>query len=291
VAEVFKVRWDYLLGQGVRFSENASPFDVRTDIPGYPDGIQAQLTVTMPEPFWRHSTLETWFNAIAAAERYIYIEDQYFRAPMLNDLIVQRMNEVPGLVLIVVTKPISEWTDPGCYWTHVTDALFDASFPGRYFLYQLRSFDYVDVGWGIDETESRFADIDTHTKCLMVDDVFISAGSTNHNNRGLVYEGEMNVAILDGDFVREARRRIFENILASTSIDSDDMAVVTGCFQQAAAWNQQVWYNWESESWDLNLDGAPLPEEYRPVGFLYPLDFATPGDCLIEDISPDLTVM
>jgi hypothetical protein len=291
VAEVFKVRWDYLIGEGVRFAENASTFDIVTDLPGYADGVDAQLTVTMPQPFWRHSIAETWFQAIRNARSYIYIEDQYFRAPMLNDLILQRLTEEPGLVLIVVTKPVSEWTDPGCWWTHITDTLFEEAFPGRYLPYQLRSFDYVDVGWGWDETESRFVDMDTHTKVLIVDDVFLSVGSCNHNNRGLVYEGEMNVAVHDYGFVREARRRLFSNILSVYYTDSEDAAVMADDFQQAAAWNQSVWGNWEAEAWDISLDGAPLPDEYNPRGFLYPLEFRQPEDCLLENISEDLTVM
>ena len=289
VAEVFKARWDYVLAEGVRFSENSSTFDVTGDLPPHDDGVTAQLTVTLPDPFWRHSILETWYSAISNAERYIYIEDQYFRAPMLNELIAARMSEVPGLVLIVVTLPVDEWTDPGCWWTHLTDTFFETSFPGRYRLYQLRSFDTVDVGWGFDETESRFEDIYVHSKILIVDDMFLSLGSCNHNNRGLVYEGEMDVAILDPAFVREARSRIFASILDAYYTDPDDTATMADEFELAAAWNDAVWTRWEAEGWDISLDGAPLPAEYDPYGFLYSLDFRAPEDCLLEDISGDLT--
>jgi phosphatidylserine/phosphatidylglycerophosphate/cardiolipin synthase-like enzyme len=123
----------------------------------------------------------------------------------------------------------------------------------------------------------------------MVDDVFISIGSCNHNNRGLVYEGEMDVAILDPAFVREARRRIFSGILDAYYTDPDDTATMFGEFEQAAAWNDAVWTRWEEEGWDISLDGAPLPVEYDPRGILYPLDFRAPEDCLLEDISGDLT--
>jgi phosphatidylserine/phosphatidylglycerophosphate/cardiolipin synthase-like enzyme len=290
-AEVFKARWDVAMSEGVRFSENSTAFDILTDLPEHGDGVEAQLTVTMPQPFWRHGIAETWLSAILSATSYIYIEDQYFRAPMLNPAIIERMEAMPQLLLIVVTKPVSEWTDPGCYWTHLASRELAERFPGRYVLYQLRSFDYVDVGWGIDETECRFTDMDTHTKILMVDDVFMSVGSCNHNNRGLVYEGEMNVAVLDAPFVREARRRIFQNILSFFYTDANDAAVVLDEFAQAAAWNQYVRDNWAAQGDDISLDGAPLPEAYMPYGFLYPLAFAAPEDCLIEGVSEDLTVM
>ena len=289
-ADVFRTRWDEVISEGVRFSENATTFDVARDVAGHGDGVLAQLTVTMPEPVWQHSIAETWVNAIGNAERYILIEDQYFRAPMLNELVAQRMRDVPDLVLIVITKPVNEWTDPGCWWTHITDTFFETEFPGRYMLYRLRAFDHVDVGWGFDETESRFEDIDVHTKVLVVDDLFMSMGSCNHNNRGLVYEGEMNVAVLDATFVREARRRILDNILGPYSTDPDDVSGMVDDFRQAAAWNQAVWDAWDDEGWDISLDGDPLPEMYTPRGFLYPLDFRAPEDCLLEGISEDLTI-
>jgi phosphatidylserine/phosphatidylglycerophosphate/cardiolipin synthase-like enzyme len=260
-------------------------------VAGHADGVEAQLTVTMPQPFWQHSIAETWVNAIQNAERYIFIEDQYFRAPMLNEIIAERMREVPELVLVVITKPVSEWTDPGCWWTHITDTFFEEEFGLRYRLYQLRAFDYVDVGWGWDETESRFEDIDVHTKVIIVDDVFMSMGSCNHNNRGLVYEGEMNVAVLDPALVREARGRILDSILGPYSTDPDEAAAMLDDMSRAAAWNQAVWDAWDAEGWDISLDGAPLPEEYAPRGFLYPLDFRSPEDCLLEGISEDLTII
>ncbi|MBM4386682.1 MAG: hypothetical protein FJ088_03025 [Deltaproteobacteria bacterium] len=288
VSAVFKKRWDYLLGQGVKYSENSTSLTVKKNLPEFSAGVEAQITVTMPEPFDAHGIVETWYGAIRNAKKYIYIENQYLRAPMLNDLIVERMKEEPGLVLIVVTKPVSEWVDPSCWWTYKTDQLFKEEFPERYFVYQLRSFDFVDVGWGFDETESRFTDMDTHTKCQIADDIFISVGSANHNNRGLIYEGEMNVAVLDGWFAREARKRVFGNILKEFYTDSDNVSGIVDDFKKAAAWNQFVWDNWEAEGWDIDLDGASLPIEYYPFGFLYPLDLGNPDDCLFEGISPDL---
>jgi hypothetical protein len=287
VAEVFQERWAEVLALGVEYSENATDFEVERDIAPVPGGVQAQVTATLPEPFWEHAIAETWFNAVGRAERYIFIEDQYFRIPMLVDAIIERMTEVPGLRLIVVSKPINEWTDPGCEWTYRTAQELMDLFPDRFALYQLRAFDYV-VTWGIDETESRFEDIDTHSKLLIVDDLFLSVGSANKNNRGIVYEGELNVAVVDPAWVRAARRRVFAAMLPSGTIDTDSVDTFWEQLVDAAAWNEYVWDNWESAGGDISLDGRPLPDNYTPEGRLYPLVFGDPDDCLIEGVGPDM---
>ena len=288
VADVFHIRWAHQLAAGVNYAAESTDFTVDRNIASQPNGVQAQVTATLPQPFWEHAIGETWFNAVAMAQDYIYIEDQYFRVPMLNDVIMQRMQQVPNLKLIVITKPVSEWTDPGCAWTHQSHELFKNAFPTRYMMLQLRAFDYVDVGWGFDETESRYADMDVHSKMLIVDDKFMSVGSCNKNNRGIVYEGELNTAVLDPDWVRSARRRIFANILPAGTTATDNVNTWWEQFATAAAWNDQVYASWEAEGFDISLDGAPLPAEYTPDGFVHTLEFGSLDDCLMESVGPDM---
>jgi hypothetical protein len=290
VDALFQMRWSHQLAEGADYSENASDFEVRRDQAEIPGGVQAQLTATLPEPFWEHAILETWWNAIANAEEYIYIEDQYFRIPMLLDLIVERMTEVPALELVVITKPVDEIADPGCEWTYRTDQQLRMLFPDRYHLFQLRSFDIQEVSIAItDETEERFTDIDVHAKMLIVDDVFLSVGSCNKNNRGVVYEGELNVAVYDAAWVSNERRRILELILPPGSVAGDTASEWIGQLESTASANQTVWDNWDAESGDIDLDGAPLPAEYTPSGFVYPMVFRDPSECLIEGVGPDMT--
>ena len=288
VADVFHTRWELVRGEGVDYSEHATSFEVDRDLPEHEGGLQLQITTTMPDPFWEHSIAESWLNAIAQAEDYILIEDQYFRAPMLTEAILARMAEVPGLRLVVITRPVSEWTDPGCAWTHRTDGQLEAALGDRYLLLQLRSFD-TEVTWGWDETEARYADIYIHSKLLIVDDTFLSVGSANKNNRGMIYEGEMNVAVVDRAWVRAARRRVLAAILPPGTPATDETAAWWTQLVDAAAWNDAVRARWDAEGDDISLDGAPLPAEYAPRGFVYDLDFGTVDDCLMEDVGPDMT--
>ncbi|GAB4213516.1 MAG: hypothetical protein OHK0013_37460 [Sandaracinaceae bacterium] len=286
--EIFHQRWAGQLAAGVDYSENASDYEIVRDLPGFADGVQAQVTATLPEPFREHAIAETWLNAIQNAERYIFIEDQYFRMPMFLDALVSRMSAVPDLHLLVITKPINEITDPGCEQTYLMAQELRTRFPTRFHTFQLRSFD-TEVVLGFQETEARFVDIDVHSKLLIVDDVFLSVGSCNKNNRGMVYEGELNVAVYDRTWVSQARRRVLSLVLPAGMVPSDDPARWIEQLESAAAWNQRVWEEWDATDGDLDLDGDPLPMRYQPEGFVYPLFFDVPSECLLEGVGPDMT--
>ncbi len=286
--EIFHARWTHQRAEGAEYSGNASDYAVVRDLPAFADGVQAQVTATLPEPFSENAIAETWLNAIQNAERFVFVEDQYFRMPMFTDALVARMTEVPTLELVVITKPINEFTDPGCEWTYTVAQELRTRFPTRFHTFQLRSFD-TEVVFGFQETEARFVDMDVHSKLLIVDDVFLSVGSCNKNNRGVVYEGELNVAVYDAAWVTEARRRVLSLILPEGIAPSDDAAGWVTQLETAAAWNQRVWDEWDATGGDLDLDGDPLPVSYQPEGFLYPLFFDVPSECLLEGVGPDMT--
>ncbi|MDA3863065.1 MAG: hypothetical protein PF689_04270 [Deltaproteobacteria bacterium] len=289
VSDVFKYRWDYLLGEGVNFSENNTSFEFNRELKSHLSGSEVQITVTMPEPFNEHSIAENWFNAVRQAEDYIFIEDQYFRIPLLLDTIIEQMQNKPNLKLVVVTLPVGEYLDGGCYWTYDSHEQLITQFPERYSIYQMRSFDSV-VTWGWNETESRFVDIYIHSKLLIIDDIFLSVGSCNKNNRGIIYEGEMNAAVLDPVWVKEQRERVVENMVGASYEPTDVAAQWINQMNIAAQWNNYVYTNWENEGWDIdNGDGTdPLPVSYQPDGFLYFYNPGLPSECVIENISPDL---
>lgn len=288
VADVFHKRWTQAREDGVEYASHTTDFEVRTEIDPHEDGVQAQITATLPEPIAEHAIVETWLNAVAQAERYVFIEDQYFRAPILNDALYERMKEVPDLRLVVITKPINEWTDPGCAHTYESAALFAGAFPDRFLFLQLRSFD-TQVVLGFDETDAHFVDMDVHSKMFIVDDRFLSVGSCNKNNRGLIYEGELNVAVLDDAWVTHARRHILDGILPSGTTIADDPTTWFAQLGEAAAANDAVYARWDAEGFDLDLDGTPLPAEYTPRGFVYTLPYGTISDCLLESVGEDMT--
>ncbi|MBR58293.1 MAG: hypothetical protein CMH54_09755 [Myxococcales bacterium] len=291
VVRIFDQRWIYQLFSGVDYSETSTMIET---LKPYPEplegGIQAQLVTTMLSPWNDFSVLETLLRAISRAEHYIFIEDQYLRSPILANAIVSRMLEKPDIFLLVVTNAIDEWADPGCWPTYQEIELFDNWIPDRFAIFYLQAFDWVDSECilCIDEIDAYFEPIFIHSKLVIIDDVFLMAGSANHNNRGLLYEGEMSLAIFNPDWVREARNKVFEPMLGS--VYSPDLTIeeMMPTFKIQGWWNAIAYLNWDIEYFDLDLDGASIPMTFIPDGLLYPFSWGVPSDCLLHDVGPDI---
>ncbi len=284
VEALFQKRWDLAIMRNHHYAQNVTPFDrdppldLRGDVPG----VEAQLTVTTPMPFWEHSILESMRRAIESAEDFIYIEDQYFRMPILNTVIERRMREVPDLKLIVITKPVGYW-DPGRKWTALANTQFVKTFPDRYLLLTLTAHALVNDGRG--NVEARFAPVDIHSKMLIVDDRLMSVGSCNKNNRGLIYEGEANLMIHDPDFVRSERQRIYARLVGERLWDRVvDAEEAFDVFTQLALRNQQVQMWWDDE--DFEVPASRVTPERLPEGLVFPLEVP---DSWWFDVGPDFS--
>jgi len=297
VVDVFNRRWTYQRDEQVEYADRTTPIALdptTATFPGGSGGLQAQLVATMPDPFDDNAILETLTRAVSQAKHLIYliyIEDQYFRAPILYDRIVQRMTEVPDLIVVVLTNSLSEWIDPGCYQTAIAHQRFRALFPDRFRIYRLRAFDYVrtDCTFCWDETEAHFVDFELHSKIVLIDDEYLEIGSCNSNNRGLLYEGELAIAVHDATWVKAQRKRIFEAALGPGYNGDMPYSQVLAAFDERARENQRAYALWDDEGMDIDLDGDAVPAEMIPSGPLYPLSFDVPDACLIEGVGGDVT--
>ncbi len=257
--DILRVRWEHGLSTGAMFEGDSTPYELLEPAPIAGD-VTAQIVTTMPDPVQERSILETLIKASANATDFIYIEDQYFRAPILHDAIDLAMEAHPDLHLVVVTKPVA-----------FTDQAYRDAFPDRYLLLQLFNFDR--------EGETvYFQGMDTHSKLLIVDDVYLSVGSANKNNRGLLYEGELNVAVHDPAFVKPARDRVLANLVSDEK--ADEVMGRTGreihdALKALAESNAAIE--------ELLLEDPDA--EATPTGFVYPLEIE-PGWLL--EVGPDV---
>ncbi|MGM0576053.1 MAG: hypothetical protein ACQEXJ_10025 [Myxococcota bacterium] len=290
VVDVFAGRWRGQLDSDAKYADLSTDLEVPAAAPPEPDGVQAQVLTTMPAPYDEHGVLEALLRAVSNAEHTILIEDQYFRAPLLYDRIAARMEEEPELVLAVVTNPVNEWVDPGCWQTYLAHERFATEFPDRFRVYTARSFAWrtLDCTFCIDETDGVFQTMSLHSKLVFVDDVWLLAGSANSNNRGHLYEGEMSVAVFAPDWVTEAREAVLQNLLGAGWAPGLHGQALLATLDAAAEANQAVWSKWDAEGFDLDLDGAPVDPSWIPEGFLYPVDFGPPEDCFVEGVGPDV---
>lgn len=273
VEAVLHQRWEHGIDRDDPYADRATSFALDPVEIGEQAGVSAQVVVTMPEPFPEQSILETHLKSIRNATELILIEDQYLRAPILNGAILDRMHQVPDLRLLVVTFPPDAWT-PGAQHTWVTHATFQQEFPHRYLAMELKAADLqIDEGWLWDDVSAQFPPIFNHSKLRIVDDVYLSVGSCNYNNRGYLFEAEMNVSVFDRPFVTDARRRVFERYLGP-DLAAQLTGEVTADFEllrDTAMGNAAVEAWWSEHAGDLDASEARATwRTFRPTGFIYP---------------------
>jgi phosphatidylserine/phosphatidylglycerophosphate/cardiolipin synthase-like enzyme len=192
------------------------------------------------------------------------------------------------------------------------------NFPSRVEFFQLKSFDYTypnhdcegvwtDPSCYNSEMTGYFKKFYVHAKMFIIDDKYMSIGSCNKNNRGYLYEGEMNVSIYDKNWVTTQRKAIFENILGPDNYseveawEAEDFNAMFDKLKEIAQYNQNAYNAWDTdiaegdekrdEDFDIDYTSVSkadaLPDDYKPKGFLYPLSFDDPSDCLLENVGDD----
>lgn len=135
---------------------------------------------------------ELYVDAIAASERLIYMENQYFTAQAIEEALARRMHDARRPLLdIVVILPKQH---PG--W--LESAALEP--PRLRMLHSLRAL-ARETGHrlGVYYTAATAADgseVPTliHSKLLIVDDRFLTVGSTNTSNRSMGLDTELNVS-------------------------------------------------------------------------------------------------
>lgn len=126
-----------------------------------------------------------YLAAIAAAKNAIYLESQYFSAPVIADAVAARLREADGPDVVIV-NPLSAdgWLEAKLMDSAraiLLERLHAADLHGR-----LRFFTPVAAGG---------TDIYVHAKILIIDDRLLRVGSSNINKRSLDTDTECDLAI------------------------------------------------------------------------------------------------
>jgi phospholipase D1/2 len=171
------------------------PRDERNDL--WPEGIEPDLTDvdvaivrTMPaserDPEIRECE-QLFVDSIAAAERCIYIESQYFSNDALGQALAERLREPDGPeVIAVIPKECTGWLEQqtmGALRDQVLHHLVAADRHGR-----LRI---------VYPMASRARDVSTfvHSKVMIVDDRLVRIGSANLSRRSMGVDSECDLAV------------------------------------------------------------------------------------------------
>jgi phospholipase D1/2 len=157
-----------------------------------PDVEAAAVAIARTQPAY-NGNLEVrevaalYSDAVRAAHRFIYIENQYLTSKLIADLLVERLEEEDGPeVLIVLPQRSSGWleeTTMDSLRAHILERLQQADRFGRLRIY----YPYLP---GLDHDC-----INLHSKVLIVDNDFLRIGSSNMSNRSMGLDTECDLAI------------------------------------------------------------------------------------------------
>jgi phosphatidylserine/phosphatidylglycerophosphate/cardiolipin synthase-like enzyme len=214
VAEHFRMRWQEVTGQTLA--------PVR---PSPPAGdVELQIVRTVPErvytatPRGDFSILESYLRALQAAQRFIYIENQFLWSPEIEAELHNKIANPPcpdfRVLLLLPSKPNSGADDTRGVLGDLIEADADAGRVLACTLYA-RSANLADQ-------------IYIHAKVAIVDDNWLTLGSANLNEHSLFNDTEMNIVTRDPDLARETRLRLWaEHLeLPAEKIPSDPIEAI-----------------------------------------------------------------
>lgn len=173
--------------------------------------VLGQIVRTIPPRTYRFARrgeegiVHGYREAIAKAERFIYIENQYLWAPEIVDSLVeviQRRRTTSFQVAIVLPiRPNIGKTDTD---RNVRRLLEADRRGGHVHVYGLYS-------WGRRGRSGQLVYKPTyvHAKLMIVDDVWLTVGSANLNTRSSYSDSELNVVVRDETIVRDLRQRLW----------------------------------------------------------------------------------
>jgi phosphatidylserine/phosphatidylglycerophosphate/cardiolipin synthase-like enzyme len=199
----------------------ALPSGAGPDVSG--SAARVQVVRTIPALTYRfapagiHGIAQAYTLAARRAERFIYLESQYFwlenfvgvdvlrlgwQSHYMRTLITELAAAAERGVTIALVLPDHPncgraFTDGGIAWlrAHAPRAAAE----GRLHFFCLgTSAPYQEGG-------ARYRPIYVHAKVGIFDDCWATVGSANLNSRGMSHDAELNLAVLDADFARGLR--------------------------------------------------------------------------------------
>ncbi|MDX1592855.1 MAG: VTT domain-containing protein [Gammaproteobacteria bacterium] len=165
--------------------------------PHWPDGIEPRfrdVPVAVSRTFPKHEELpevreieRLFCDAIPSAERFIYIENQYFTSDKIAELLEERLRDEEGPeILLLVPRETGAWLEKK------TMDVLRARLVRR--LRQADAHDRLRICYPhIDDLGGDCLSL--HSKVMIVDEHLVTVGSANLSNRSMGLDSECNVAI------------------------------------------------------------------------------------------------
>lgn len=150
--------------------------------------VQVGVSRTEPQVRGRPEVRENealHLEAIRRAQSLIYLENQYFTSPLLAAALAERLAEVDGPEVVLVTTGRSpSWFDGLTMDTARAEVL--------YRLEQADKYDRFTAFYPVTDEDER---IIVHAKMTVIDDKLLRIGSSNLNNRSMGLDTECDVSV------------------------------------------------------------------------------------------------
>jgi phosphatidylserine/phosphatidylglycerophosphate/cardiolipin synthase-like enzyme len=214
VAENFSMRWQAITGERLPPVVAPSPVgDVELQVVRtVPDGMYPQL------PRGDFRILESYLRALRAAQRFIYLENQFLWSPEILAVLREKLTRPPTpdfrLVLVLPAKPDTGGDDTRGQLGTLVQADGDGGRLLACTLYAIGG----DKDWPIY----------VHAKVGIVDDAWMTIGSANLNEHSLFNDTEMNVVTHDTRLAQQTRLRLWSEHLQRpvSEVSGDPIAVI-----------------------------------------------------------------
>jgi phospholipase D1/2 len=200
LGELARERWKRATGEDL---EPPPPIES-----AWPEGLEpsfrdVEVAVSRTEPEYEgqrgvHEIEALYLAAIAAAERTIYIESQYFASRKIAEAMAARLREPDGPEIVVINPETADgWLEEkvmGSSRARLLHLVREADRDDRFRLYT--------------PVTARGRPIYVHAKVMVVDDRLLKVGSSNLNNRSLGFDTECDLSVetrpgaLDGSLGR-----------------------------------------------------------------------------------------
>jgi phosphatidylserine/phosphatidylglycerophosphate/cardiolipin synthase-like enzyme len=224
VADHFRLRWAEVTGDTP--PPPAAPAAA-------PDGeLELRIVRTVPERIYRRlprgefTILEAYVEALGAAERVVYLENQFLWSPELVAVLADTLRHPPDdrfrLVLLLPVKPNNGRDDTRGQLGVLAEADAGAGRLLACTLYQ---------------RGPRPRPVYVHAKVGIVDDRWLAVGSANLNEHSLFNDTEVDVVCADERVARAARLRLWSEHLErdAAELEGDPTAIVDELWRPLAA--------------------------------------------------------
>jgi phosphatidylserine/phosphatidylglycerophosphate/cardiolipin synthase-like enzyme len=195
VHDHFALRWSELTGERLERPDAPDPCGdqtvqvVRTISDGMYDAV----------PAGEFRILESYVRALRAAERFVYLENQFLWSPEIVAILADKLREAPceefRIVILLPSRANNGQDDTQGQLAVLADADDGA---GRMLAATIRS-----------RSGARDDRLYVHAKVGIVDDRWLTIGSANLNAHSLFNDTEMNVVTDDPMLARDTRLRLW----------------------------------------------------------------------------------